>query len=134
MILPYIENDKGDAEQLLAPFQTTIQPVFQQVGVAPTLNAVSHGSDSFLSNAPPRSVTGGAMISEIWEDLIGRVFGDWIQFTENEEHKGSVVMWEFYAREKVAETAVNATAYPVRAPHYYVALTARYVKRKCREQ
>lgn len=43
-------------------------------------------------------------------------------------------MWEFYAREKVAETVLNATAYPVRAPHYYVALTARYVKRKCCEQ
>jgi hypothetical protein len=126
MILPYIENIAGNAEEPLAPFRTTLKPVFEHVGVVSSYNAAAHGADS-LANIPLRSVTGGAMFSELWDDVVIKVFGEWVAFTESEDHKGTMVLWEFGAREKFAEVTQAVTAFPVRNPHDYVTITGRFV-------
>lgn len=89
---------------------------------------MSHGADAFMANSPPRAVNGGAMFSELHDDVVGRVFGEWIAFTENEDRRGTMVMWEFDAQAKVAEVPIGDTAFPVRKPHYYVAITGTCVE------
>lgn len=68
------------------------------------------------------------MFSELQDDVVGRVFGEWIAFTENEDCRGSMVIWEFDAQAKIAEVPIGDTAYPVRKPHYYVAITGACVQ------
>lgn len=125
MILPYIEGDTKEAENLLSPFRTRVKPVFEQTGFAPNFSAVAHGSDAFLANSPPRSIAGGAFFSELWEDVVMRVFGEWASFTEDEDRKASIALWEFDFKDKVAEVDRAETAFPLREPHYYLIITGR---------
>ena len=124
-ILPYIEGSPEQAEEILSPFRTIVQPVFQRTGVVSSFNAVSHSSDAALSNLPPRSVSGTALFSELWDDVVTTVFNEWTTYTEVEERKSSIVLWEFCSQEKIAEVRSDATAYPARDPHYYVVVEGR---------
>ncbi|KAF9456595.1 hypothetical protein BDZ94DRAFT_1326870 [Collybia nuda] len=124
--LPYIENDDGEAEKRVAPFRTTITPVFERIGTAPNYNVFAHGADATLADIPPRSVAGGALFSEAWDDVISTAFREWVTFTEKEEHKRSMMMWEFNPRNKIAEVAEKDTAFPTRNPHYHVVITASH--------
>jgi len=94
--------------------------------VVSSFNAVSHCSDAALSNLPPRSVSGTVLFSELWDDVVTIVFNEWMTYTEVEERKSSIVLWEFDFREKIAEVKSDATAYPARDPHYYVVVTGRH--------
>ncbi|KAF9467436.1 FAD-binding domain-containing protein [Collybia nuda] len=123
VILPYIQSDTGDAEKLIAPFRTEVTPVFEQVRTVPNFNAVSHGSDAAMANSPPRILNGGAMFSELWDDVAEKVFGEWKTFTETEDHKRTMVLWQFVPQAKIAEVGREETAFPVREPHYYVSVT-----------
>lgn len=76
---------------------------------------------------PPRSVTGGVLFKDLWDDVVGQVFGEWVAFTEQEDHKPTSLLWESGVREKIAEVSPSATAFPVRVPHYYLVVTARWV-------
>lgn len=127
LLFPYVEGPQPTAGAALSPFRTSITPVFEQTAFAPTFNAVSHGSDEFLSNAPPRYIIGGAAFSELWDDVVARVFGEWVAYTEEESTKGSFIVWELWNREKVASVGRAETAFSVREPHYYVVANARYV-------
>jgi len=125
-ILPYIEGDAQSSSAVLAPFRSdTLKPVFEQTGLAPDFNAVSHGVDASLVGAPPRHTTGAVLFSDFWEDLILRVFGEWVAFTEHEDRKAGMVLWEFGHRDKIAEVKSDAMAFVSREPHYYVAFTGR---------
>jgi len=126
MILPYLQGSQSSAEAALSPFRTKVTPVFDQTGLAPTFNAVSHASDAFLSGAPPRYLSGGAAFSELWDDVVEHVFGEWVAFTEDEERRSGIVLWEFGFRNKIAEVPKAATAFSVRDPSYYAVVTARY--------
>ncbi len=125
MLLPYVEGSTAESEATIAGFRTEVKPVFEQIFHAPNFSIVSHGSDEFLSNSPPRSIIGGAGFGELWEDVLGHVFGEWIGFTENEDRKGCMVMWEFGTREKIAEVPSTDAAFSLRDPHYYVVITGR---------
>lgn len=125
MIIPYIDGDQAAAEAALEPFRTKVKPVFAQTGAAPSFNAVSHGSDSFLAHVPPRYAVGAAAFSELWDDVVGWIFGEWIKYTEQEETKGSMVMFEFGKKGKIDSVDATATAFPLREPHYYTVITAR---------
>ncbi|KIJ42149.1 hypothetical protein M422DRAFT_48356 [Sphaerobolus stellatus SS14] len=126
LILPYIEGTEEETKFALAPFTETIKPVFQQIVSVPTFNAVSHSADAFLAHVPPRAALGGALFSNLWEDTITKVFLDWMAFTENEDSRQSVVMWELFARDKIAEVREEDTAYPARKPHYYAIVDGRH--------
>ncbi|KIJ42255.1 hypothetical protein M422DRAFT_254662 [Sphaerobolus stellatus SS14] len=126
LILPYIEGTAEEAKSALAPFTETIKPVFQQIVSVPTFNAVSHSSDEFLAHVPPRAILGGALFSDLWEDIITKVFFDWMTFTENEDSRQSVVFWELFFRDKITEVKEEDTAYPARKPHYYAVITGRH--------
>ncbi|KAM6494399.1 FAD-binding domain containing protein [Amanita muscaria] len=125
-ILPYIEGPQEKAEKALEPFRTIAQPVFQRTTIVPSFNAVSHASDAALSNLPPRLVSGTVLYSEFWDDVIIKVFQEWVAYTEVDERRSSIVLWEFDRREKIAAVETNATAYPARDAHYYAVITARH--------
>ncbi|KAF8066753.1 FAD-binding domain-containing protein [Lyophyllum atratum] len=126
-ILPYIEGDAQSSSTVLAPFRSdTLKPIFEQTGLAPDYNAVSHGADASLAGAPPRHITGTVLFSDLWEDLVLRVFGEWVAFTEHEDRKAGMVLWEFGHRDKIAEVKSDVTAFVSREPHYYVAFTGRH--------
>ncbi|KAF8883829.1 FAD-binding domain-containing protein [Infundibulicybe gibba] len=127
-IIPYIEGDTQEAEKIIAPFRTTVTPVFERIGSAPNQNAVTHGADAMLANVPPRSAIGGALFTDLWDDVVGQVFGEWRAFTEKEETRASMVMWEFGYRDRIAEVKASDTAYPARSPHYYVLATGRHTQ------
>jgi len=125
-ILPYIEGDQTAAEAALEPFRTKVTPVFAHIGTAHSQNAFSHGPDAFLAHAPPRAVLAGATFSKLWDDVVGWVFNEWVSFTEQEETKGSFVMFELAEQGKIASVPVGATAFPERHPHFYMIATANF--------
>lgn len=62
---------------------------------------------------------------ELWDDIITRVYGEWVEFTENEDRKEAMVMWEFGVRDKISEIPSTQTAYALRDPHYYAVFSGR---------
>ena len=129
IVVPYIEGDPPTAETLLSPFRTRVTPMFAQTTFAPTFNIVSHGVDPFLLNAPPRSVIAGACFSKLYDDVLEWVLAEWLGFTEREEFKQSLIMFEFWRSGTVDAVPVSATAHPVRVPHWYLAMGTRSVFR-----
>ncbi|KAI0080431.1 FAD-binding domain-containing protein [Panus rudis PR-1116 ss-1] len=132
LLLPYIEGTPEEGEKALEPLKTDVKPVFEQIFSAPNFNTVSHGADAMLAHIPPRAATGGATFTDIWDDVVGQIFGEWAAFTDPSVDAGdrlqSVIMWEFPYREKIASVPSDATAFPLRVPHSYVVATARYSK------
>lgn len=125
LLLPYVEGNPKDSEAAIARFRTEVKPVFEHIVHAPTFNAVAHASDASFSNLPSSSLNGGVAFGDLWEDVIIHVFGEWVAFTENEDTKGSMLMWEFGVKDKIAEVPRTATAFALRDPHYYAVVTGR---------
>lgn len=125
MVLPYIEGNQASAEAILEPFRTMASPVFAQTETAATHNAVSHGGDDFLLNAPPRVVIACALFSELYDDVMERLWTEWVEFTETQEARDSLILFEFWKKGKVDGIKVADTAFPVRTPHWYMAMGAR---------
>ncbi|KAJ3483613.1 hypothetical protein NLI96_g6192 [Meripilus lineatus] len=128
LLLPYVEGTPKDSETSIDKFRTEVQPVFEQLDHVPSFTAVSHASDSFLANSPPRSIFGGVAFGELWDDIITRVYGEWVEFTENEDRKEAMVMWEFGVRDKISEIPSTQTAYALRDPHYYAVFSGRHTQ------
>ncbi|PPR06269.1 hypothetical protein CVT24_000888 [Panaeolus cyanescens] len=126
LILPYIENNETPVDQVLEPFRTIAKPVFEGLGPVNGYEAVAHGADQALANPPPRMAIDGALFSDFWEDVIGEAFGRWVGLTEQEEFRGSYIMWEFGHRDKLTEKEPGDMAFPTRDPHYYVVAIPRY--------
>ncbi|KAK7439343.1 hypothetical protein VKT23_017569 [Stygiomarasmius scandens] len=127
LILPYIE-DVHKTDTILAPFREIVKPIFEGVGPAPNFSAVAHAADDSLKGVPPRQIIDGALFSDLWEDVVSKAFGDWIQFTEQPQFRATVCMWEFWHQEKIAETDVGKMAFAARDPHYYVVVTGRHTE------
>ncbi|KAF9264369.1 FAD-binding domain-containing protein [Marasmius fiardii PR-910] len=127
LLLPYIENENTKPEEVLAPFREPVKPLFEGLAEVQGFSAVSHGADQVLDGGPPRMVIDGALFKDLWDDVIGEAFGRWCQFTEVEEFKGSLMMWEFGHRDKLTERKVEDMAFAARDPHYYVAVIPRYI-------
>ncbi|GJJ15848.1 hypothetical protein Clacol_010126 [Clathrus columnatus] len=119
LLLPYVEGTPAEIETVLAPFRTEVTPLFEQTGLAPTYNAVSHGADSILSQFPPRRITGGALFSAIWNDLLKSIYDEWLTFTGDNESKSTIIMWEFFPSGKYTEIPVRDTAYAARKRQNY---------------
>jgi len=126
MVLPYIEGSETEASSTITPFRTEITPVFEQTGFAPNLNAVSHSADATLAAAPPRAIIGGAFFGDLWDEMVMQAFGEWVQYTEKEENRASMVMWELGHRDAIAKVGVEETAFPFREPHYYAIVQGRH--------
>ncbi|KAG6872366.1 hypothetical protein C0995_010285 [Termitomyces sp. Mi166 len=126
LLLPYIENDATPPDEVLAPFRELVKPIFEGLQTVDGYLAVSHGADQALTGAPPRMTTDGALFSDLWDDVIGRAFDSWIQFTEDQEFKGSIMMWEFGHRDKLAERKVEDMAFGAREKHYYMVTISRH--------
>ncbi|PFH47766.1 hypothetical protein AMATHDRAFT_6434 [Amanita thiersii Skay4041] len=130
IILPYVESPTIEqAEQILSPFLITVQPIFRQTFLVPTFHAVTHSADEMLAHLPPRSIMGGALFSDLWEDVVQDTFNDWVSWTQdaNGERNASIVLWEFDRRDKIAEVKKEETAFAARDPWYYVVATSRHV-------
>ncbi|KAG6865596.1 hypothetical protein C0993_007919 [Termitomyces sp. T159_Od127] len=126
LLLPYIENDATLPDEVLVPFRELVKPIFEGLGTVDGYLAVSHGADQALSGAPPRMTIDGALFSDLWDDVIGKAFGSWIQFTEDQEFQGSIIMWEFGHRDKITERKVEDMAFGAREKHYYMVAIPRY--------
>ncbi|KAH8094533.1 FAD-binding domain-containing protein [Cristinia sonorae] len=126
MLIPTIYGDQAAATASIQSFHTEITPIFGQTGFVAGSNAIAHGGDAFLLNAPPRSSIGGAYFGEFRIDVAREIFSDWMKFTAEEGFKESLVMFEFAKRGKVDSVPLSATAFPVRDPHWFMASAARY--------
>ncbi|KAJ8095785.1 hypothetical protein PM082_022892 [Marasmius tenuissimus] len=126
LILPYIEENKTDPVTVLKPFRESATPIFEGLGTVNNFTAVSHGADSVLNGQPPRVTSDGALISDLWDDLVLSVFENWENFTNEPRFHSSILMWEFSHRDKIASVPVEATAFAARSPHYYMTITGRH--------
>ncbi|KAK1223389.1 hypothetical protein PQX77_013732 [Marasmius sp. AFHP31] len=126
LILPYIEENKTDPATVLEPFRESATPIFEGLGTVNNFTAVSHGADSILNGQPPRVTSDGALISDLWDDVVLSVFENWQNFTTDPRFRSSTVMWEFSHRDKIASVPVEATAFAARSPHYYMTITGRH--------
>ncbi len=97
----------------------------------PGLASFAHANDHAFESmtGPRRFVTGKASFVDLWDDVVTAIYDDWVSFTSTEERKTGTLLWEFGCPKKIAEVAVEATAFPTRVPHYYVVITCRYVYR-----
>lgn len=119
-IMPYIKGSPDKAEQLLSPFYTNLQPVFQRIDTVPSLASFARANDRTLDKCSRRFISSTAPFSKLWDDVVTTAYQDWVAFTEAEEFRGSMLLWEFPHSDKIAEVKEDATAFPLRVPHYYV--------------
>ncbi|KDQ17852.1 hypothetical protein BOTBODRAFT_29163 [Botryobasidium botryosum FD-172 SS1] len=126
MVVPYFEGTESETSSIIAPFRTEITPVSDRIGIAPTCNAVSHGADAMLASVPPRALLRGALFSDLWDEMAMQVFEEWVRYTDNEETRATMIMWELGYGGKIAKVGVEETAFPVRDPHYYLIVQARH--------
>ncbi|TCD63939.1 hypothetical protein EIP91_004749 [Steccherinum ochraceum] len=125
--IPYVDGgDSAAAEAFTALFQTKLAPLVSHLASLPSLNTASHAGDALLLDVPPRGVTTAALFSVLYDDVVEWVFNEWLNFTDNEETKRTLALFEFFKRGKVDGVAVGDTAYSVRAPHWYMALGTRH--------
>lgn len=88
--------------------------------------AVSHALDPLFESAPPRLYTRGALIADIWSDVILGLWERWAAFTDvNEDVRATTVLWELAGAEKIGEVGIRETAYSARMPHYWVVVHGR---------
>ncbi|KAL0066808.1 hypothetical protein AAF712_006209 [Marasmius tenuissimus] len=125
LIVPYIENDKVSPDTVLSPFRELAKPIFEGLGTVDNFTAVSHAVDQSLAGLPPRLHLAGALITDLWDDVVSNVFGEWVKFTDQEEFKATTVMWELAHRDKITDIKAEDMAFPERSPHYYVVALSR---------
>lgn len=87
--------------------------------------AVSHSLDGLFAVAPPRLIIRGALISDLWTELILELWYKWVAFTGTPDVKSTTVLWELSGAEKIAAVGSAETAFHAREPHYWVAIQGR---------
>ncbi|KAJ8090647.1 hypothetical protein PM082_018204 [Marasmius tenuissimus] len=125
VITPYIENAQVSPDTVLSPFRELAKPIFEGLKTVEKYTAVSHGADQSLAELPPRNHLAGALMTDLWDDVVTNVFEDWVKYTEQEEFKTSTVMWQFLHRDKVTDKKAEDMAFPERSPHYYMVALSR---------
>jgi len=120
MIMPYVSGDIDRAEKVLRPFRDTLKPIIDKSVSLPDMFAVSHIADGNFENTPSRLNVQCAITSDIWTDTALEVWDRWCKFTENDDCKQTLVIWEIGRPDKIAEVGKADTAFHVRDPHYGV--------------
>ena len=88
--------------------------------------AVSHSLDALFEVAPPRLIIRGALVADLWTDMILGLWEKWSAFTEeNPDAKSTTVLWELSGADKIAAVPSDKTAFHARTPHYWVAIQGR---------
>jgi hypothetical protein len=128
MIMPYVSGDIDRAEKVLRPFRDTLKPIIDKSVSLPDMFAVSHIADGNFENTPSRLNVQCAITSDIWTDTALEVWDRWCKFTENDDCKQTLVIWEIGRPDKIAEVGKADTAFHVRDPHYGVIIRGGYVK------
>jgi hypothetical protein len=67
-------------------------------------------------------------MSPTWEDIALEVWDRWCKFTENDDRKQTLVIWQVGRQEKVAEVSRVNTAFYARDLHNCVIVHGGYVK------
>lgn len=88
--------------------------------------AVSHIADAQFALVPPRLIIRGALVTDLWTDMMLDLWARWCEFTEkNPDARATSVLWELSKAEKIAAIASDQTAFHARTPHYWVAIQGR---------
>ncbi|KAF8148698.1 FAD-binding domain-containing protein [Crassisporium funariophilum] len=125
-ILPWISHDSPNrSKEVLAPFRA-LKPVVDSCAPVPDMLAVSHIADAQFALVPPRLIIRGALIKDLWTDMMLDVWSKWCQFTaQNLDARATTVLWELSRADKIAAIASDQTAFHARDPHYWVAIQGR---------
>ncbi|KAF9482343.1 FAD-binding domain-containing protein [Pholiota conissans] len=125
-ILPWVSQDaSGRSAEVLAPFRA-LKPILDTCAPVPDMLAVSHSLDGLFAVAPPHLTIRGALISDLWTDLMLGLFYNWVAFTEeNPDAKSTTVLWELSGADKIAAVGSTETAFHAREPHFWVAIQGR---------
>ncbi|TCD63940.1 glycerol transporter [Steccherinum ochraceum] len=130
MIFPYIDGKDGTtalAEKALKPLLDAMPPYIPaQLETKATFYDVSRAPEVFLDHAPPRYAVGAASFGDLNDMIVREVFNEWVKYSDQEETRGTMVMFEFGKKGKIDSVAPTATAFPLREPHYYSVITARH--------
>jgi len=122
MIMTYVSGDIDRAEKVLRPFRDTLKPIVDNSVSLPNILAVSHVADGNFESTPSRLNIRGAIVSDIWTDTVLEVWGRWCKFTENDDCKQTLVIWEISRSERIAEVGRMETAFHARDLHYCVTI------------
>ena len=125
-ILPWVSEDaSGRSRSVLAPFRE-LGPVVDTCKAVPDMLAVSHSLDALFEAAPPRLIIRGALVADLWTDMILGLWEKWSAFTEETpDAKSTTVLWELSGADKIAAVPSDKTAFHARTPHYWVAIQGR---------
>lgn len=129
VIMPWVSEDVDStrSKTVLAPFREgSIKPLIDKCSNIPDMFTVSHGADASIALAPQRLKIRGTLFADFYEEMILGVWDRWVKFTdENEDAKGSAVMWDLTRPEKMCEVSSGETAVHIREENYWVAVQGR---------
>jgi hypothetical protein len=128
MLMTDVWGDDIRVENVLRPFRETLRPIVDKSVSVPNLCAASHMTDANFGNTPNRLNIQGVNVSDIWKDVTLEVWDRWCKFTENEDCKRTLIFWDIFKPQKVAEVGSADTAFSPRDPHYHVMIHGAYVK------
>jgi hypothetical protein len=129
--MTYVLGDTTRAEKVLHPFRDTLKPISDQSMSLPNMFTVSHVADANVDSVPRRINLQGAIVSDIWMDIVLEVWDRWCTFTENDDCHQTHVLWEIDRPEKVSGVGKADTAFHARDPHYCVMVYGWYVEYWC---
>jgi len=120
MLMTYVSGDAARAKKVLHPFRDTVKPITDRFASLPNLFAVAHVADANFDTIPNRVNLQGAIVSDIWSDLILNVWDRWCEFTKNDDCHQTSILWEIDRPEKICVAGKADTAFHARDPHYTV--------------
>jgi hypothetical protein len=123
--MTYVSGDAARAERVLHPFRHTLTPITDQSATLDNMFEVSHVADENLREMPRRMNMQAAVVSDIRTDTALEVWDQWRQFTENEDGKESIILWEIDRPEKILGAGKVDSAVHPRDPHYCVVIYGR---------
>ena len=128
MLMTYVSGNAARAAEVLYPFRDTLKPIVDRSVSVPNMFAASHVADGNFETTPNRMFLQGAMVSDIWTDMILEVWDRWCKFTQKDDCKQTLVTCEIGRPEKIAEVGRADTAFHARDPHYMIVIHGGYVR------
>ncbi|GJJ15849.1 hypothetical protein Clacol_010127 [Clathrus columnatus] len=119
LFIPYVEGTPEEVDAVISPFRTEITPLLEQTVTLASFMQAAHFTDGITKQFPPRRINGLALFSGLWDDLVLSMYDEWLKFTENNDSKTSLVLWEFHPPGKNTEIDIKDTAYPCRKQQNY---------------
>ncbi|KAG6884720.1 hypothetical protein C0992_005870 [Termitomyces sp. T32_za158] len=129
IIMPWVCEDANSERSsvVLAPFRNgSIKPLVERCGLFADMLAASHAADASIALAPKRLQIRGTLFADYYDELLLGVWERWVKFTEeNEDARGSAILWDLTRPEKLCEVKNSATAVRIRDNNYWVAIQGR---------